>query len=170
MAATFIVETGSGVTGANSYISVADADLVFDNLGQAAEWDAVTDKEQRLRDGTRYLDLRYGLQWRGLRAAIDNPLEWPRVRALDASGYLIASTTVPQALKLATCLAAIRAVTPLTLLPDVANAPIKRIREKVDVIETETEYVVGLSPYATYTEIDLAVAGLINSGVFLDRI
>ena len=76
---TLIVEDGTGVTSAESYITVADADTYFSNRGNTT-WAALTTtaKEQALRKGCDYLVQTYRLRWKGVRVASTQSLDWPR--------------------------------------------------------------------------------------------
>ena len=88
-----IVEDGTGLPGAESYVSVADADAYATAMGHAS-WLApgVTDpqKETALRRATQYVDSRY--QYKNSKLLSEQPLEWPRAgfpwpikRVLDAT-------------------------------------------------------------------------------------
>lgn len=72
------VETGSGVSGAESYVSVADADTFLKSELAHDTWTEATtqDKERALRMSTRLID--ETCMWRGFKSAIGNALEWPR--------------------------------------------------------------------------------------------
>lgn len=72
-----IIENGSGVADAESYISVEDADAYF--AARAIEaWDGVEDKEAALRRATDYMNARYTGRWKGYRATATQALDWPR--------------------------------------------------------------------------------------------
>lgn len=171
MAATFVVEDGSGVTGANSYASEAAATAYMDNTKSAATWTAVSDKEMALREGTRYLDAAYGHRWRGRRGAIDNPLDWPRTGAADNDHYTFPLDEIPTELIEATAEAALRADSD-TLTPDLTadTSGIKRVRKKLDVLEIETEYQPAAGQFKTFTVIERILRDLIEpAGRILDR-
>lgn len=85
-----IVETGAIVAGAESYISVAAADLYHANRGNT-DWAALstTQKEQALRKATDYLVAVYRGSWRGYRTnAATQVLDWPRMSILLADAAL----------------------------------------------------------------------------------
>lgn len=102
-----IVEDGTGVTGAESYISVAAADTYFTNRGNAT-WAALAtdDKEAALRKATDYMEGRY--RWRGERVADGQALSWPR-DCVYAFGYLVDSNVVPERVQRACAELAVRA-------------------------------------------------------------
>lgn len=163
MVATFTVEDGTGVAGANSYLSIADADQYHFDIGTAAtSWDDLTDaqKQQALRNATRYLDNQYGRRWKGSRTDRVNVLDWPRAFVIDTDGFTVESNVVPQGLKDACAEAALRDLdttqNPTGLTPDLTNeGTITYKREEAfEVGEEETHYQGGLNQYVTFTVID----------------
>lgn len=106
---TLIVEDGTGVAGAESYISVADADTYFTLRGNTA-WAAlaVPAKEAALRAGCDYLEARYA--WRGGRATTTQALSWPRV-CVVVDGAPVDPASVPLAVARANAELAVRAST-----------------------------------------------------------
>jgi hypothetical protein len=76
---SIIVEDGTVVIGAESYITLAEADIYHRNRGMTT-WDDMTDteKEQALRRATSYMVGRYRSSWKGGRININQPLDWPR--------------------------------------------------------------------------------------------
>lgn len=74
-----IVEDGSGLPNAESYISVEDADAYFSARGNAS-WAALTveAKEAALRLATDYMSAAYGGKWCGKRLTDTQALDWPR--------------------------------------------------------------------------------------------
>jgi hypothetical protein len=76
---TLIVEDGSVVPGAESYISVADADTYHANRGNAAWADFDDDaKEGYLRNATDAMIQMYRLRWKGSRMEQAQVLDFPR--------------------------------------------------------------------------------------------
>jgi len=104
MAFTFIVEDGTIVANANSYVSVEEADdtleIDFRLNGIWSEFDQAT-KELKLAQATRYLDDNY--QWFGRRTEPSvQPLKWPRCGMRDCEGNCIGPNVMPSELKRAT--------------------------------------------------------------------
>ena len=136
MALTFIVEDGTGVPNATSYLTVQEAD---DQLGLNPHnngWESqpIEIKQQLLMWATQVLN--HSIKWFGRKTKPENSLAWPREGAHDCEGYPISTTTVPYEVKEATAILA------NTLLEESNNpaaidqlANFKRI--KVDVIELE---------------------------------
>jgi hypothetical protein len=138
---SLIVETGSGASNSESYISVADASTYHTNRGNS-EWAALasdTVREQALRRATDYMEQVYRLRWLGYRKLESQALSWPRdeVQRADFT-YLnqfafYPDDEVPTEVKNACAELALRASTD-DLLPDLTQGI---IRERVDVLETE---------------------------------
>lgn len=170
MATTFVVEDGTGLADANSYLSEADADQYFENHGNPTSWSSLVqaDKEEALRLGTQYLDAVYGNRWKGERVLATQALDWPRNNVSDRDGFAVETDEVPTAVKDATAEAAIRSLT-VTLIPDITTpGSIKLQRDKVGPIETETEYAGAASQIVQFRIIDLLLVGLIK-GLTISR-
>lgn len=102
MATTLIVEDGTNVTGANSYISLADAVTYFNNKGDATFINTSPDKQAAaLFRAAGGLDFWLNGRWRGRRANAVQSLDWPRVGVRDSDGYFVPKNTVPAKVKLA---------------------------------------------------------------------
>jgi hypothetical protein len=138
-----VVEDGTGLSTAESYITVAYADDYHSDRAQTT-WDGSDeDKEAALRRALAYLDGRYGPRFNGLRKlGRDQALMWPRVGATDSEGWVIDSDVIPPELKRAQAEAALRELEePGFLAPDVSTAgSVTMVREKVGPLETETQY------------------------------
>ena len=124
MAATFVVENGSGLSNANSYVSVADATQYHENHGTPTAWTnaSTAAKEDALRQATQYLDAVYGTVWDGTRINETMALDWPRYGAVDSDGFWLVATAVPQQVKDACAYLALKQIGGDTLLPDDAAA------------------------------------------------
>jgi hypothetical protein len=74
-----IVEDGSIVDGAESYVTVSEADTYLAARGVAA-WAALSpeQKEINLRLATDYLQANYAQRWKGYLVDDLQPLDWPR--------------------------------------------------------------------------------------------
>lgn len=156
---SLIVEDGTGVSGADSYITLEYAASYHSALGNAA-WAAATSEQQEvaLRRAAQYLDFNY--YWRGVKTAQTNAREWPRYDCLDKDGYAIASNVIPTEIKNAQAELGLRALAG-DLLADVSGGS-SVIREKVDAIEVEYEK--GQSRQSAYTIVERLLRGLIRGG------
>lgn len=127
---TLITETGSGVTGATSYVSLSEADSHFTALAND-DWTSATDgqREQALIRSTLHID---SYLYPGTVLDWDQGLKWPRSGAYDRDGR--AMTGIPHALRTATLeLADI-------FLRDPAGLDERRIaRQKIGLIEVSYE-------------------------------
>jgi len=105
---TIIVETGAIVSGANSYVSLADADS-YHSLRLNAGWtgtDAV--KEAALVRAAQYIDVRYSFD--GVPMNSEQPMAWPRYIWLDTDNRYVPSDSIPQCVKDAQCEVALLAI------------------------------------------------------------
>ena len=126
------VEDGSVVTGADSYISLTDADTYFTDRGSPTAWTSLADaaKESALRYATAWLDNNF--VWRGGIVDQDQVLSWPRYSVEDDEGRYIDSDIVPQVIKDAVCEAALDHQN--QALNQARTQAVKR--EKLDVMDT----------------------------------
>jgi hypothetical protein len=154
---SLIVEDGTGLSTAESYISVADADTYFINRG-VTSWDALDntdDKEPALRKATEYMINKYRRRWQGARVYQIQALDWPRVGVVVDS-WSVASDEVPTEVARACAELALKANAE-DLQPDLEQGV---IREKVDVIEVEYD---KNSPQAIrYSQIDSMLAPFLS--------
>jgi hypothetical protein len=85
-----IIEDGTGVANANSYITRSAADAYFVEHPRSASWAALatTARDAYLVHATRMLDS--AVTWKGQRADVQQSLEWPRV------GVVVDNTDWPE--------------------------------------------------------------------------
>lgn len=120
---TLIVEDGTGLSTAESYISVADADAYHTSRGNTGWTGTEAAKEAALRRSTDWMVATYRNGWKGVRCASTQALDWPRydVELNDVSGgptsYLLPSNEVPLEVRRACAEMALRALT-TNLRPD----------------------------------------------------
>jgi len=102
MAVTLVVETGSGITGANTYIDLADAEEYILTRLNVTVWDAATDdlKNRALVMATRIIDSR--MDWKGrMVQPLTQALQWPR-EDIEIDDEEWSATEVPNDVKNAT--------------------------------------------------------------------
>ena len=117
---SFIVETGAGIAGANSYVSLVDANAYHADRITAATWAALTDalKQAYLIHATEYIEGAF--EWAsGVKNDEDNGLSWPRYGAYDRENYMLDSDIVPEQLKHAVCELAVKVTASAPLQDDV---------------------------------------------------
>jgi hypothetical protein len=97
-----IAQDGTGLSTANSYISVADADAYF-SARNNTDWAGyiTAEKEAALIYATAWLDNTY--RWYSIVVNYEQSTGWPRVAFYDHEGRLIAGDSIPQKIKDATC-------------------------------------------------------------------
>lgn len=152
-----IIEDGTGRADAESYISVAGADLYHGNRGNSM-WQALATerKEQLLRQATDYMAI-YDSQWVGQRAVLGQALGWPRVGAV-VYGQDVASNVVPLPVANACAALALKALSG-PLAPDGGQA-VKR--QKVGPLEKE--YQDNTSAKKTFTGVNQMLGGYLGAG------
>lgn len=180
-----IVETGTGVTGANSFVALADADAYFAASGETTWTGDDAAKEAALVRAGRYLN---GLRWKGdeVREGIQ-AMCWPRygVPMQGGSGmayygnlYLAGgvydytacwpSGAVPEKVKQAQCEAALRYLVGTDMMPDLKRGG-QVVMKRVDIITTQ--YANGAPAGTTFPAIERLLRGFLKSstGVTLVR-
>jgi len=101
MAHGFLVEDGSGITNATSYIAIVNADENFEDTGRNAAWKAFSlgQRQTALIAGARYMDQVYGSRYVGdiaAATAATQGLLWPRDNVYSPrTGELLASSAIP---------------------------------------------------------------------------
>lgn len=126
-----IVEDGSGVAAANSYVSVAEARAWVGVRGLALpSGDSAV--EQLLLKAMDLVES-YRSQFSGAKSSASNPLQWPRTGA-SLDGVELESDVIPAELKSALIQLAYEAQS-TELQPTGSGREV--VREKIDVIETE---------------------------------
>ena len=159
----FVVEDGTGLNNANALIDVAFADNYHSDRGRAS-WAAfnTTKKQQCIIAATDYIEKRFGRKFKGSKTfPLQQALYWPRFNVYDDDRNLICmASEIPLRLKMATAEYALRAgligelaPDPMPLVPPQDLSPstptintefqgglVKRVSEKVDVIEETKSY------------------------------
>lgn len=157
----FIVAPAAG---ANSLISVADADA-YHSARANTGWGGLNTlaKEANLIKATDYIGQAYGQRWKGVRVSSAQPLDWPRYD-VEANGYPVASDIVPVAVANACAELALRASAG-ALSPDVG-----RLKKSVTVGPISTTYVDGSSGLTRFTAVDNMLAAYLGAGASAIRV
>jgi hypothetical protein len=94
-----VVENGTGIANANTYVSEADSETLLQAHPKADQWCAAStnEKEIALRAATMYLDRRF--RFYGNTSGTVQALQWPRTRNFDTHGHEIVTGTIPTELK-----------------------------------------------------------------------
>jgi hypothetical protein len=153
-----VVENGTGLAGANSYVSVADFEAYLDARATALP---SGDEDGALIRATQFIDGEYRLRFPGTRLnGRAQALEWPRKDAVDQFGDDIDDDEVPIEIKNATCEAAVRELAdPGSLSPDMERGgKIKELQAgSVDITYTD-----GAPAETIFSIIDKALSGIIG--------
>lgn len=144
MSVTVIATVGGSTS--NSFLTVADADAIANNMLNVADWTGAStdDKGRALIMATTDLT---NLDWVGTRATTTQALAWPRTDAV-INGRTIADNEIPREVKQGTfdlALALLQEAEGAAtggdgeLVPGVPNADLKRLKLDVMEIEWRTE-------------------------------
>ena len=141
MTSILIVETGSNVTDANTYIDVDFADA-YHLLANNTDWSAdEADKEFALVKATQAVDLLYGPLYLSQILHNNQSLLFPRYSFYDNHKNLQTQATIPTCLKNAVAEAALLALTGTSMFPEVSqNSNIKTQSDKVGELSTSVSY------------------------------
>ncbi len=154
-----IVEDGTGVTSANSYVLEDEFDEYCDARGTTP---ATGDAEAALVRATQFIDTTYRTRFSGTKVnGRDQALQWPRTGATDDDAEEIEDDEIPQEIKDAVCEAALRELEePGSMQPDLERGgDIRRLKAG----SVEIEYGGAASAETTFTIIDNILAGLLES-------
>lgn len=136
---SLIVEDGSGIANANSYVSLENARIYASSLGLDLPPDDL-DAEAVLASAIFYIDSQ---QFQGYRTTGVQALQWPR-KGVVANGYPVDENVIPSSIWQAQVRAAVLITDGIVLTPDQFESGIVK-KEKVGPIETE------YSDYSTYS-------------------
>lgn len=162
MAFTFTVEDGTGISGANSYVTLEEAnDYIEVNAFAATTWDDLEDdaKEKLLVRSSKYLD--NIVTWNGTKSEQESGLRWPRTGVYDDDGFLIPDDVIPQVLKDAVCELASYLMSDDWTAPYAANG-LKEL--KVDVIQIDYDTTFSRASLPEYILTMLSGLGEIATG------
>ena len=132
----FVVEDGTGLPDANSYVDVAYADTYLADDFYPGNWPTLDNgqKQSILVDASRTLDSI--VAWRGVKTVDDSGLRWPRRGVADRDGIRIGDNVIPKQLKEATIEMALSIMAlDMSVDQDPNTSYLKRV--KADDIEIE---------------------------------
>lgn len=127
-----VVEDGTGLAGAESYLSVAGFQAFATARGYVISGD-VTELESALRLATTYIDSFWN-SFKGNKVSQEQALQWPR-SDVSIFGFTVEEDELPQTLLDATAEAAYQQQAGTSLLPSGVGGNVKF--EKVGPLETE---------------------------------
>lgn len=141
----FVVEKGDGLLDSNSYVDIETADAYFKILMYLEWFELPLDiKQALLISATYFIDGFYN--WAGCQEFDDQSLEFPRTGIINPATKLEV-VGIPDRIQRAVMETARKMLkkngdtyTIIDLLPDNPVNPIKKLKEKFDVMETDTTY------------------------------
>ena len=155
------VEDGTGLSAAESFISVADIQTYFTAYGIEPDgWCLLSDADQEAaaRRATQYIESQYRTFWKGVKKTSTQALGWPRSSVYDEDGYLVNSSSVPTRVANATAEVVRRLVelgfSTTELIPDKASGSegsILKEKKKAGPVEKEITYASPKSESLTTT-------------------
>jgi hypothetical protein len=160
---SLLVEDGSIIPGAESYVSVIYADT-YHLLHGNSDWALLSNdqKEQSLRNGTEAVTQLYSFLWKGFRVNDTQSLDWPRTKVylnrLQYQNTELSNTLIPDDLKKVVCILSLKSRTE-DLVPDLES---KVIMETVGPITTK--YSEASPTRKQFTAISLILKPYLNSG------
>lgn len=155
-----IVEDGTGIVIANSYLSVDKADELL-SINIHSKWAALDEdtKERLLMFATRKLDER--VKWYGHKFQPTSGLAWPRCGVRDKEGFPVDDNLVPLAVQIATATLADHLITGD---PDTVNTASNLTALQVDVIELKFDSKITPEKYPIEIKYLLAGLGTVSMG------
>jgi len=154
-----VVEDGTGLSTAESYISIADADTyIAAYKGADATWDGASDSDKEIaaRQATQYLDGVYN--WMGEIYRSEQALDWPRNYIYNDRGLM--EVGIPTKLEQATAEVMFLIIGGTSISEDVTRSS-QVTREKVDVIEVE--YEPGATQQPSFPKVNRLLADFVHS-------
>jgi len=138
-------EDGTGLTTSNVYATITEAAQYLENTGRKDAWAAFSSavRSSALIQGADYVDQKYRKSFKGVRFSSAQALEWPRSQVYNELGELVPAAEIPVEIGEASIEFAFEAAgSPLAPTPVVSASGgfVTKQRDKVDVLETETNY------------------------------
>lgn len=168
-----VVEDGTGLADADSYVAVADVTSYLTQYHPAADvttWTALTTAEQErcCRYAARWTDSTYGSRLPGCRINATMARLFPRLQAQDWEGYAIEDDDVPTCWLQANCEMAFRVGQGDDPLADVTESSTV-MSESVTVgpITVSEQYQSGKNVVKRYPVIDRLLSRLFGSGSYV---
>lgn len=158
----FVVENGEGYIDSNSYVDIETANSYY-AVRLYKEWDNLDTeiKQALLISATYFIDSHY--DWAGVQKFDDQALAFPRVGIIHPTSKT-EIIGIPTAIERAVMEVARKILkkdgdtyTLIDLIPDNDARPIKSIKEKFDVMETNTVYMTATEigeDYSMFPSID----------------
>jgi hypothetical protein len=155
-----VIENGSLVAGANSYVSVAEARAYAAARASTLPEDNA-EVEAALIVAVDYLES-LGAKYQGKKVdPATQELQWPR-QSVEIDGWQVPVDTIPKQLKNAQIQLAIENAAGVDLMPTGDGREV--IREKVDVLETEWAPGSGGAAQPVFPKVEALLTPLMSAG------
>ncbi len=180
-----IVEDGTGLATANSYVSAVDArnywlavGVTFGNPDSVPSAEFPLTLEMGLIAACRYMELRFRYRWKGHRefppttdpVFAGQALSWPRLCVYRPDDWCNPVTGVPQEVSSAQAEYMKRALSETGLVPDpTIPSNVTRVTEIIGPLEDTIVKLPGTIKFQPYPTADLLLVGLMNTGNFVVR-
>lgn len=174
-----IVEDGTIVAGANSFISLNDADLYFEGRNEPSTWTSATDEAKESALLYAAAEIAWGYAWRGQAVQpYDHDWPFPRYALIDDDGFVytypnsesVGGSAVPRRVLDAQCELALGHLDEALNEAKDRGGDIKM--EKVGSLAVE--YFEGAPTDRTFPHVELLLAGLHHgkksSGVMIQQL
>jgi hypothetical protein len=173
---SLVVETGLIISGANSFISLADFQTYCEDRGRVL--DSYDDDTEIIPSIIKMADYLNSMPWKGWKTERSNPMSWPRygdtlsgwneihqpasmwLGVIDGDGFIIPVSEVPAEVTAAQCEGAWLILTGSVLEPALERGGELK-REKYDVIEFE--YFSGAPTTTEFKTVTNRLNGLLQS-------
>ena len=165
-----ILEDGTGVANANSYVSQADVNAYVTQYIPASDavWTLIAtgDKDNWIIQGTEIVELTYRARFRGSKGTKAQALYFPAVGVtLASSGYALDSDVVPTDLTDAVAYASVRLSEGKIFFGDKDDSStIKREKLKAGSVEIDTEYANTANGVQVFPKIETLLSDLLKAG------
>lgn len=159
------IEDGTGLSNADSYISIADATTYFTNYGGLDAWDILdpSDQEIMLRKSSRDLDLLFGSSYASRPLGSAQSMLWPRIPFTNLNG--MQTNGLPKEIGFAVAELALINVSADMTGPSDQSGNLKLSKTTVDVIITQQELFAPTSASAnTVRKVSLLLGPYLRGG------
>lgn len=138
-----IIEDGSIVENANSFVTVAEIELYAANRGVILDTNSPVDDDKIAIMAIKAMDYLNSLPWKGYLIERSQPLCWPR-KDIYIECYLIPDNEIPSDVKNAQCQLCLYISSGIDIMP-VSGSSAFITREKVGPIETEYSEAIAIN-------------------------
>jgi hypothetical protein len=153
------VEDGSGITGANTYVSLVDCGTYHTNLGNTTWTGSDAAKTSAIYRAMAWME---NQAFKGYPVVYEQDLEWPRYGVTDRNGYAVESDDIPPQIIKALCEAAlIELVSAGALRPALKRGG--QVTEQTISGAVSVKYASGAPTTTDYTVISGLLSGLTKS-------